>query len=219
MIGNNWDNLLHLEYNKDYFKNLMEILSQEEKKYKIYPKRDEIFQAFKLTDYDKIKCVIIGQDPYYGAGQANGLAFAVNRGVKIPPSLQNIYKELNSDLSIPIPNHGDLSNWAKNGVFLLNSTLTVRENQANSHRNIGWQRFTDEVIRLINLKNENVVFILWGRFAQSKQSLITNKKHLILTGAHPSPLSCYNGFFGKKYFSKTNDFLEKNGIKPINWIL
>ena len=207
MIGNNWDNLLHLEYNKDYFKNLMEILSQEEKKYKIYPKRDEIFQAFKLTDYDKIKCVIIGQDPYYGAGQANGLAFAVNRGVKIPPSLQNIYKELNSDLSIPIPNHGDLSNWAKNGVFLLNSTLTVRENQANSHRNIGWQRFTDEVIRLINLKNENVVFILWGRFAQSKQSLITNKKHLILTGAHPSPLSCYNGFFGKKYFSKTNDFL------------
>ena len=219
MIGNNWDNILHLEYNKDYFKNLMEILSQEEKKYKIYPKRDEIFQAFKLTDYDKIKCVIIGQDPYYGAGQANGLAFAVNRGVKIPPSLQNIYKELNSDLSIPIPNHGDLSNWAKNGVFLLNSTLTVRENQANSHRNIGWQRFTDEVIRLINLKNENVVFILWGRFAQSKQSLITNKKHLILTGAHPSPLSCYNGFFGKKYFSKTNDFLEKNGIKPINWIL
>lgn len=219
MIGNNWDNLLHLEYNKDYFKNLMEILSQEEKKYKIYPKRDEIFQAFKLTDYDKIKCVIIGQDPYYGAGQANGLAFAVNRGVKIPPSLQNIYKELNSDLSIPIPNHGDLSNWAKNGVFLLNSTLTVRENQANSHRNIGWQRFTDEVIRLINLKNENVVFILWGRFAQSKQSLITNKKHLILTGAHPSPLSCYNGFFGKKYFSMTNDFLEKNGIKPINWRL
>ena len=219
MIGNNWDNLLHLEYNKYYFKNLMEILSQEEKKYKIYPKRDEIFQAFKLTDYDKIKCVIIGQDPYYGAGQANGLAFAVNRGVKIPPSLQNIYKELNSDLSIPIPNHGDLSNWAKNGVFLLNSTLTVRENQANSHRNIGWQRFTDEVIRLINLKNENVVFILWGRFAQSKQSLITNKKHLILTGAHPSPLSCYNGFFGKKYFSKTNDFLEKNGIKPINWRL
>jgi len=219
MIGNNWDNLLHLEYNKDYFKNLMEILSQEEKKYKIYPKRDEIFQAFKLTDYDKIKCVIIGQDPYYGAGQANGLAFAVNRGVKIPPSLQNIYKELNSDLSIPIPNHGDLSNWAKNGVFLLNSTLTVRENQANSHRNIGWQRFTDEVIRLINLKNENVVFILWGRFAQSKQSLITNKKHLILTGSHPSPLSCYNGFFGKKYFSKTNDFLEKNGIKPINWRL
>lgn len=219
MIGNNWDNLLYLEYNKDYFKNLMEILSQEEKKYKIYPKRDEIFQAFKLTDYDKIKCVIIGQDPYYGAGQANGLAFAVNRGVKIPPSLQNIYKELNSDLSIPIPNHGDLSNWAKNGVFLLNSTLTVRENQANSHRNIGWQRFTDEVIRLINLKNENVVFILWGRFAQSKQSLITNKKHLILTGAHPSPLSCYNGFFGKKYFSKTNDFLEKNGIKPINWRL
>lgn len=219
MIGNNWDNLLHLEYNKYYFKNLMEILSQEEKKYKIYPKRDEIFQAFKFTDYDKIKCVIIGQDPYYGAGQANGLAFAVNRGVKIPPSLQNIYKELNSDLSIPIPNHGDLSNWAKNGVFLLNSTLTVRENQANSHRNIGWQRFTDEVIRLINLKNENVVFILWGRFAQSKQSLITNKKHLILTGAHPSPLSCYNGFFGKKYFSKTNDFLEKNGIKPINWIL
>ena len=219
MIGNNWDNLLHLEYNKYYFKNLMEILSQEEKKYKIYPKRDEIFQAFKLTDYDKIKCVIIGQDPYYGAGQANGLAFAVNRGVKIPPSLQNIYKELNSDLSIPIPNHGDLSNWAKNGVFLLNSTLTVRENQANSHRNIGWQRFTDEVIRLINLKNENVVFILWGRFAQSKQSLITNKKHLILTGSHPSPLSCYNGFFGKKYFSKTNDFLEKNGIKPINWRL
>lgn len=219
MIGNNWDNLLHLEYNKDYFKNLMEILSQEEKKYKIYPKRDEIFQAFKLTDYDKIKCVIIGQDPYYGAGQANGLAFAVNRGVKIPPSLQNIYKELNSDLSIPIPNHGDLSNWAKNGVFLLNSTLTVRENQANSHRNIGWQRFTDEVIRLINLKNENVVFILWGRFAQSKQSLITNKKHLILTGSHPSPLSCYNGFFGKKYFSKTNDFLEKNGIKPISWRL
>src|SRR5690554_718520 len=219
MIVNNWDNLLNFKYNKDYFKNLMEILSQEEKKYKIYPKRDEIFQAFKLTDYDKIKCVIIGQDPYYGAGQANGLAFAVNRGVKIPPSLQNIYKELNSDLSIPIPNHGDLSNWAKNGVFLLNSTLTVRENQANSHRNIGWQRFTDEVIRLINLKNENVVFILWGRFAQSKQSLITNKKHLILTGAHPSPLSCYNGFFGKKYFSKTNDFLEKNGIKPINWRL
>jgi len=216
MIGNNWDNLLHLEYNKYYFKNLMEILSQEEKKYKIYPKRDEIFQAFKLTDYDKIKCVIIGQDPYYGAGQANGLAFAVNRGVKIPPSLQNIYKELNSDLSIPIPNHGDLSNWAKNGVFLLNSTLTVRENQANSHRNIGWQRFTDEVIRLINLKNENVVFILWGRFAQSKQSLIKNKKHLILTAAHPSPLSCYNDFFGKKYFSKRNDFLEKNVIKKYN---
>lgn len=217
MIGNSWDIILQNEFKKEYFKNIFATLKAESKIYHIFPRYDDLFNAFKLTKYEDIKCVIIGQDPYHGYGQAHGLAFSVNENIDIPPSLRNIYKELHDDLHIPIPNHGNLSKWAKEGVFLLNAILTVRENQPNSHKDLGWQRFTDEVIKFINQKEEPVVFILWGKFAQSKEQYITNPKHLILKGAHPSPLSCYNGFFGKKYFSKTNEFLEKSGIKPINW--
>mgnify|MGYP000932408887 FL=1 len=219
IIDKNWDELLEEEFKKEYFRKIFSILKEESKKYYIFPKYDDLFNAFRLTHYEDIKCVIIGQDPYHGYGQANGLAFSVNRDIEIPPSLRNIYRELNSDLNIPIPTHGDLTKWANEGVFLLNAVLTVRENQPGSHKDIGWQRFTDEVIKLINQKEESVVFILWGKFAQSKESLITNPHHLILKGAHPSPLSCFNGFFGKKYFSKSNDFLIMHGRTPIDWSL
>lgn len=217
MIGNDWDLLLKDEYKKDYFKNLQEFIINEYKTKTIYPKMSEIFNAFQKTSYDDIKVVIIGQDPYHGENEAEGLSFSVKVGIAKPPSLINIFSELKSDLGIEPPNHGSLVSWARQGVLLLNSTLTVVKDSPRSHFNRGWETFTDEVIKLINKKETPVVFILWGSDARSKKSLITNKKHLILESAHPSPLSAYRGFFGSKPFSKTNDFLIKNSIKPIDW--
>lgn len=217
MINNNWDNLLKEEFKKEYFKNILNIIDQEKLHFNILPKEEDIFNAFKFTDYDNVKCVILGQDPYHGINQAHGLAFSVNEGIRIPPSLKNIFKELNNDLGLPIPNTGNLSNWAREGVLLLNCVLTVRENNPNSHKNIGWEIFTNKTIEILNKKPTPIVFILWGNYAKSKLPLITNKNHLILTGSHPSPLSSYNGFFGGKYFSKTNDFLIETKQKAINW--
>ena len=185
----------------------------------IYPEFDNIFNALKLTPYKNVKVVIVGQDPYHGEGEAHGLSFSVLDGVKIPPSLQNIYKELNDDLGIDIPKSGNLTKWAEEGVLLLNNALTVVKDNANSHQKIGWNLFTDYVIKLVNLKDTPVVFILWGRNAQEKESLITNPKHLVIKSAHPSPFSANNGFFGSKPFSKTNQYLVRNKIDPIDWNL
>ncbi len=217
MIGNDWDLLLKDEYNKDYFKKLQKFVIEEYKTKTVYPKMSEIFNAFTKTSYENVKVVIIGQDPYHGENEAEGLSFSVKVGIQKPPSLINIFSELKSDLGIDPPNHGSLVSWAKEGVLLLNATLTVVKDTPKSHSNKGWETFTDEVIRLINKKETPVVFILWGSDARSKKYLINNKKHLIIESAHPSPLSAYRGFFGSKPFSKTNDFLIKNGIKPINW--
>lgn len=217
MIGNNWDNLLKDEYQKEYFINLKKFVIKEYKDKIIYPKMSEIFNAFTKTSYDNLKVVILGQDPYHGENEAEGLSFSVKVGIQKPPSLINIFSELKSDLGIDPPNHGSLVSWAEQGVLLLNTTLTVVKDNARSHYGKGWEIFTDQVIRLVNQKETPVVFILWGRDARNKKILITNKKHLIIESAHPSPLSAYNGFFGSKPFSKTNDFLIKNGIKPIDW--
>ena len=217
MIGNSWDNLLSDEYKKDYFKNLQKFIIKEYKNKTIYPKMSEIFNAFTKTSYDNVKVVILGQDPYHGEGEAEGLSFSVKVGIQKPPSLINIFTELKNDLGINPPNHGSLVSWAEQGVLLLNATLTVVKDNARSHAGHGWEIFTDEVIKLINKKETPVVFILWGSDARSKRSLITNKKHLIIESAHPSPLSAYRGFFGSKPFSKTNEFLIKNNIKPIDW--
>lgn len=217
MIGNEWDELLNEEYKKDYFKNLQKFIIEEYKNKTVYPKMSEIFNAFSKTSYNNVKVVIIGQDPYHGENEAEGLSFSVKIGIQKPPSLINIFSELKDDLGIDPPNHGSLVSWAKQGVLLLNSTLTVIKDTPRSHFGKGWETFTDEVIKLINNKETPVVFILWGSDARSKKYLITNKKHLILESAHPSPLSAYRGFFGSHPFSKTNDFLKKNGIEPINW--
>jgi len=217
MIGNSWDNLLSDEYKKEYFKNLQKFIIKEYKNKTIYPKMSEIFNAFTKTSYDNVKVVILGQDPYHGEGEAEGLSFSVKVGIQKPPSLINIFTELKNDLGINPPNHGSLVSWAEQGVLLLNATLTVVKDNARSHAGHGWEIFTDEVIKLINKKETPVVFILWGSDARSKRSLITNKKHLIIESAHPSPLSAYRGFFGSKPFSKTNEFLIKNNIKPIDW--
>lgn len=217
MIGNDWDLLLKDEYKKEYFTNLKKFLIEEYKSKTIYPKMSEIFNAFLKTNYEDVKVVILGQDPYHGENEAEGLSFSVKVGIQKPPSLINIFSELKNDLGIDPPNHGSLVSWAKEGVLLLNSTLTVVKDSPKSHSNKGWEIFTDEVIKLINKKDTPVVFILWGNDARSKKKLITNKKHLIIESAHPSPLSAYRGFFGSKPFSKTNDFLIKNNIKPINW--
>ena len=217
MIGNNWDNLLSDEYKKDYFKNLQKFIIDEYKNKTIYPKMSEIFNAFTKTSYDKVKVVILGQDPYHGEGEAEGLSFSVKVGIQKPPSLINIFTELKDDLGISPPNHGSLVSWAEQGVLLLNATLTVVKDTPRSHAGKGWEIFTDEVIKLINKKETPVVFILWGSDARSKKYLINNPKHLIIESAHPSPLSAYRGFFGSKPFSKTNDFLIKNNIKPIDW--
>lgn len=219
MFNNNWDYLLKDEFTKDYFKNLLKTLKEEEQKYIIYPKSEDRFNALKLTDYENVKCVILGQDPYHGENQAHGLAFSVKNGVKIPPSLKNIFKELKNDLGYDIPTSGDLTKWAKEGVLLLNTVLTVRSGVANSHANIGWEIFTDKIISLLNELSRPICFILWGNNAKKKMSLITNSKHLILTGTHPSPLSCYNGFFDSKYFSKVNEFLINTNQKSIDWNL
>ncbi len=217
MIGNSWDILLSEEYKKDYFKSLKDFVISEYKNKIVYPKMSEIFKAFIETSYEDVKVVILGQDPYHGENEAEGLSFSVKVGIAKPPSLINIFTELKDDLGCNIPNHGSLVSWAKQGVLLLNSTLTVVKDTPKSHSNKGWETFTDEVIKIINKKNKPVVFILWGSDARSKKQLITNPIHYIIESPHPSPLSAYRGFFGSKPFSKTNNFLIKNGIKPINW--
>ena len=219
MIGNDWDEILKDEYDKSYFKEMTNFLVKEYKEKTIYPKENEIFKAFRLTPYSNVKVVILGQDPYHDVGQAEGLSFSVKEGIKKPPSLINIYKELFDDLGYNIVENGSLVKWANEGVLLLNAILTVEKDKAASHSKIGWEVFTDEVIKKINEKETPVVFILWGSFARSKKKYITNKKHLVIESAHPSPLSVYNGFFGSRPFSRTNDFLVKNGIKPIDWNL
>lgn len=216
-IGNEWDELLKGEFEKEYYLKLREFLKKEYFTYQVYPNMYDIFNALKFTSYSDVKAVIIGQDPYHGPGQAHGLCFSVQKGVAIPPSLQNMYKELYSDLGIPPANHGYLKKWADNGVLMMNAVLTVRGGQANSHRNMGWEIFTDKVIELLNSREQPIVFILWGNNAKQKMKLITNPNHLILQAAHPSPLSAFNGFFGCKHFSKTNDFLANHGIAPIDW--
>ncbi|MBQ3307779.1 MAG: uracil-DNA glycosylase [Bacilli bacterium] len=217
MIGNEWDNLLKEEYEKDYFKKLMEFVKKEYKEKIIYPKQNEVFNALRNTDYKDVKVVIVGQDPYHEPNQAEGLAFSVKDEVQKPPSLVNILKELESDLGIPFPRKNSLRPWTKQGVLLLNTVLTVEEHKANSHKDKGWEVFTNEVIKKINDKKEPVVFILWGTPARKKKELINNSKHYIIESVHPSPLSAYNGFFGSKPFSKTNDFLRENHIKEIDW--
>lgn len=219
MIGNDWDNELSIIWNSNGFHNFMKIIDDEYNTKTIYPPKNYIFNALKLTPYKNVKVVIVGQDPYHGEGEAHGLSFSVQKGIKIPPSLQNIYKEIYDDLGITEPNCGDLTSWAKEGVLLLNSSLTVEKDKANSHKDIGWELLTDYIIKRLNLKNDPIVFILWGSFARSKKQYITNPRHLIIESTHPSPFSAYNGFFGSHPFSKTNDFLIKNGVDPINWQL
>ena len=217
MIGNSWDKLLQEEYKKEYFTNLLDFINKEYQTKTIYPKKNEIFNAFRYTDYDDVKVVILGQDPYHGENQAEGLSFSVSNSVLKPPSLQNIFKELNSDLGIPFPKKNSLKPWAKEGVLLLNAVLTVEAHTPTSHKGHGWETFTDEIIKIINEKTTPVVFILWGSYAKAKKSLITNPIHCIIESAHPSPFSAYNGFFGSKPFSSTNAFLKENGLKEINW--
>ena len=217
MIGNEWDNLLKEEFNKEYFKNLMVFVKKEYKEKTIYPKQNEVFNALRYTDYNDVKVVIVGQDPYHEPNQAEGLAFSVKDEVQKPPSLVNIFKELESDLNIPFPKKNSLKPWTYQGVLLLNTVLTVEEHKANSHKDKGWETFTNEVIKKINEKKEPVVFILWGTPARKKKEFITNKIHYIVESPHPSPLSAYNGFFGSKPFSKTNKFLKDNNLKEIDW--
>ncbi len=218
-LGNHWDELLSPEAEKDYYKQLRIFLKSEYLKsgVPIYPDMNNIFNAFKYTDYNDVRAVIIGQDPYHGPNQAHGLCFSVKKGVEKPPSLNNIFKELQADLGITPPSHGELTSWAKNGVMLLNSVLTVRGGNAGSHRNKGWEIFTDKAISLLNERPEPIVFILWGGYARAKKGLITGKQHLILEAAHPSPLSAWNGFFGCRHFSKCNEFLKSNGLPEIDW--
>lgn len=217
MIGNNWDKYLKEEYEKEYFKKLKIFLEEEYKNKIIYPKKSDIFNAFKYTDINNLKVVIIGQDPYHEINQAEGLAFSVKDIVKKPQSLRNIFKELEEDLSYPFPKTNSLIPWAKEGILLLNTVLTVEEGKAASHKNKGWEIFTDKVIKIIDDNCNNIVFILWGNFAITKEKIIKNKNNLIIKSAHPSPLSAYNGFFGSKPFSKTNNYLKAKNIKEINW--
>jgi len=216
-IGNGWDQVLAGEFEKEYFKKLESFLDEEYAGQTIYPPREDIFNALKASDYEKTKVVILGQDPYHEPDQAHGMCFSVKKGVKIPPSLVNIYKELETDLGIKPAAHGFLQSWAEQGVLLLNTSLTVRRSQAGSHRGKGWEQFTDAVIAALNDRLEPIVFLLWGANARSKESLITAPQHFILSGAHPSPLSAWNGFFGGGYFSKANRFLQLTGQKPIDW--
>lgn len=216
-LENSWDKILKDEFNSEYYKNIKEFLKKEYFNYTCYPKTDDIFNALKYTPYEKTKVVILGQDPYHNEGQAHGLCFSVKKEVAIPPSLKNIYKELESDLGIAPPRYGNLEKWANEGVLLLNAVFTVRAGQANSHKNCGWQQFTDNIIKKLNEKSEPMVFILWGKNAQAKKKYITAKHHFIIESAHPSPLSAYGGFFGSRPFSKTNNYLKSVGIKPINW--
>ena len=219
MIGNDWDVVLDSVWKSDGFKRFMTKVQNEYNNYTCYPEYNNIFNALKLTPYSKVKVVIIGQDPYHGEGEAHGLSFSVQKGVKLPPSLQNIFKELYDDLGIEPSKCGDLTPWAKEGVLMLNSILSVRKDSPLSHKDLGWQLLTDHIIKLLNLKKEPIVFILWGSFARSKKEFITNKHHLIIESTHPSPFSARNGFFGSKPFSKANNFLKKNNIPEINFKL
>ncbi len=212
-----FEELLNEEKKKDYFKELTIFVNREYRTKTIFPAKENIFNSLKLTPYEDVKVVILGQDPYHGIGEAHGLSFSVMPGIKVPPSLQNIYKEIHDDLGCYIPNNGFLEKWAKQGVLLLNSVLTVEENKPGSHRLKGWEKFTDTVISEINKKDTPVVFLLWGAYAKEKEALITNPKHLVLKTVHPSPFSANNGFFGCKHFSKANEFLEKNGMEKIDF--
>lgn len=217
-FNNDWDELLKDEFKKDYYLRLRQFLINEYRTQTIFPGMYDIFNAFKYTSYNDVKAVIIGQDPYHGVGQAHGLCFSVKKGVAPPPSLVNIFKEIKSDLGIDnTGKHGELTKWAKNGVLLLNNVLTVRSGQANSHKNAGWEQFTDDVIALLDKREKPMVFLLWGANARSKTKIIKNPNHPILTCAHPSPLSAYNGFFGCKHFSKANEFLKAHGMEEIDW--
>ncbi len=218
-IEPSWKEVLKDEFTKEYFVELKRFLIEEKQNYTIYPKGSDMFNAFSYTPFDDVKVVIIGQDPYHGANQAHGLAFSVLDGVAFPPSLRNIFQELNSDIGCPTPKSGNLSSWAKQGVFLINTVLSVREGQAHSHAKHGWEIFTDSIIKKISDKKQNVVFILWGSPAIAKSKLIDSSKHHIITSPHPSPLSSYRGFFGSKPFSKTNEFLASRGITKIEWCL
>ena len=218
MIDNDWLPAIKGEYSKSYYRELFTFVKDEYSKYVVYPPADDIFNAFHFTPLKDVKVLILGQDPYHEEGQAHGLCFSVKKGIEIPPSLVNIYKELKDDMGIEPPAHGHLKEWAKNGVLLLNTCLTVRAHQANSHKGKGWEIFTDKVIELLNERKEPMVFILWGANARSKKAIIKNPAHLVLEGAHPSPLSAYKGFFGGKYFSAANDFLSKFG-EPVKWAI
>ncbi len=216
---NDWDELLKDEFAKPYYQNLRRFLKYEYSHDTIYPDMYDIFNALKLTPYHGVKAVILGQDPYHGPGQAHGLCFSVKKGVAPPPSLCNVFTEIQNDLGIAPPSHGELTQWAKQGVLLLNTVLTVRAGRANSHRGMGWEIFTDQVIELLNEREKPMVFLLWGANAREKGKLITNPAHRVLTAAHPSPLSAYNGFFGCRHFSKTNEFLQSVGEQPVCWQL
>ncbi|TAH75111.1 MAG: uracil-DNA glycosylase [Anaerolineaceae bacterium] len=216
-ITNDWLDAIGGEFRQPYYKELYNFIKSEYSNKVIYPKADDIFNAFHLTPLSQVKAVILGQDPYHNEGQAHGLCFSVTPGTQLPPSLVNIYKELYDDIGCNIPNNGYLKKWATEGVLLLNTLLTVRAHQAFSHQNMGWERFTDAVIKAVNEQDRPIVFILWGKPAQSKKSMLNNKKHLILEAPHPSPLSAYRGFFGSKPFSKTNEFLVGHGLEPIDW--
>ena len=216
-IGNSWDEVLKGEFDQEYYLKLREFLKSEYSTRIIYPDMYDIFNALKFTPYEKVRAVILGQDPYHEPGQAHGLCFSVKKGVQPPPSLMNIYKEMQADLGITPPSHGYLESWARNGVLLLNTVLTVRAHAAHSHKGKGWEIFTNHVIEKLNQRQEPMVFILWGKPAKEKAALITNPRHTVLTGAHPSPLSAHYGFWGGRYFSRTNEFLTANGQEPIDW--
>lgn len=218
-IGNEWDALLCEEFQKEYYLRLRAFLAREYKSRRIFPDMYDIFNALKYTSYSDVKAVILGQDPYHGEGQAHGLCFSVKKGVEPPPSLKNMFKELNDDIGMKTPDHGELTKWARQGVLMLNTVLTVRSGEANSHKGMGWEIFTDKVIETLNSREKPIVFILWGANARRKKELITNPQHKILETAHPSPLSAYNGFFGCKHFSKTNEFLISIGESAIDWTL
>jgi uracil-DNA glycosylase len=216
-IEESWKNVLNSEFQSDYFATLKTFLQAEKQNYILYPPGSLIFSAFNHTPFEKVKVVILGQDPYHGPNQAHGLCFSVPFGVEAPPSLKNIFKELHEDIGMAIPSHGNLEKWADQGVLLLNATLTVRANQAGSHQKMGWEVFTDRVISELSKQRQGIVFLLWGNYAKAKETLIDTSKHYVLKSAHPSPLSAYNGFFGCKHFSKTNDILKKQGLSPIDW--
>ncbi len=216
-MNNSWTDILKEEMEKDYFLSLEKFVDEEYERGECYPRREDVYRAFDCCAYDDVKVVILGQDPYHGEGQAHGLSFLVKDGVKFPPSLVNIFKELRNDVGCEIPISGDLTSWAKQGVLLLNATLTVRKEEAGSHQKKGWEKFTDEVIRLVSESKNNIVFILWGAFAQKKETLIDKERHLILKSAHPSPLSAYAGFWDNKHFTKTNEYLMAHGMDGIEW--
>lgn len=216
-INGDWYEALKGEFKKPYYKKLFDTVNEEYRTRQIFPPANDVFNAFHLTPLKDVKVVILGQDPYHNYGQAHGLCFSVQKGVQVPPSLVNIYQELHDDLGCEIPDNGYLEKWARQGVLLLNTVLTVRAHQANSHRGIGWEQFTDAAIRILNEQDRPIVFLLWGRPAQMKKSMLSNPKHLILEAPHPSPLSAYRGFFGCRHFSRTNEFLKENGLEPVDW--